>query len=858
MNQQSPRWRHPNYGCLVRLCARAFTNSTVLTVFVLAFAASQPSLAQIKITYPLSRQVVQRDNNNQASVQIAGSYSQLLDAVEARVMARAAGQGITSDWTTLQTNPSNGQFNGTLIVKGGWYTIEVRGLSNGKVVATDALDRFGVGEVFAIMGHSNAQGSGCNVNGTDQCTTLPGPSDDRVSVIGIDQNSAAFNQYLSTADNTNTADSRYLPGLAFSQLTTTSGMAPFAKVPWLWAPMGDALVARINVPVLLYNAGFGGTNMEQTYYAAYNIPFQHSFVRYDLRMPYANVRNLMNLYVPSTGLRAVLVYHGANDRNNPTDSTAKYFRGVIDKMRKEFNKPGLGFVIALDSYLFGPNQNVRSALFQVMDPTGYKTFPGPDLDQITYSDPTNPGVVYRPDNTHLSHAGQTKAGQMWASAITDSYLSAITPYAAEMQPLTNLSCAPNNQLTLTQPNGYQPIWNTGSGSPNLTVGAGSYSARIIDAQHKVLFPPAVVVPVSVQPAKPSISSDNGTLNICKSSGLTLSSSYDGPNYWSTGSSTPSIVATKPGVYTLQAKHAVYGCLSDAVSNTIGLAPTDLNLFIKPSRKVVAVNDTVSYQLIVQNNSSCDAGRVTLQNRLPPNMTVISTSSSSLSVVNADLYGRSKMVNGLINQIPAWQSVSNSYVARVTAEGTYSNAAELITTVNPTPNATAANGTENGEVDEARTELQTSTGSSSVYTSPNLNEEAPSSNEADLSLMMQSSNRTLAVGQTVSFTLTITNRGSLTATNVGVRDLLPMNLQFVSSTSGMNANRNIVSVGINQIPPGKSVSVGFNALVIIDGTFFNKAQIDASSQPDFDSKPNNGYSNGEDDQASNELQTVVQN
>ena len=50
------------------------------------------AVAQIKITFPVSRLVVQRNNANQATVQIAGSYAQPLDAVEARVVARVAGR----------------------------------------------------------------------------------------------------------------------------------------------------------------------------------------------------------------------------------------------------------------------------------------------------------------------------------------------------------------------------------------------------------------------------------------------------------------------------------------------------------------------------------------------------------------------------------------------------------------------------------------------------------------------------------------------------------------------------------------------------------------------------------------------
>lgn len=850
---------------------RPGTLADVRTVALMALTLllSQSALAQIKITFPVSRQIVQRNNNNQATVQIAGSYGQPLDAVEARVVARAAGQGITSDWTTIQTNPSNGQFSGTMTVKGGWYTVEVRGKSGGNVVATDALDRFGVGEVFAIMGHSNAQGSGCTINGENKCPTLDGASDDRVNVVAIDQNSAAFNQYLSKFDETNTADSRYLPGLVFSQLTTNSGMAPFAKIPWLWGPMGDRLVSRINVPVLLYNAGFGGTNMQQTYWAAYNIPFEHSFVRFEYRMPYANVRNLMNLYVPSTGVRAILVQHGANDRNNPTDSTAKYYRGVIDKIRTEFKKPDLGFIVALDSYLFAPNDNVRAAQFQIINPTGYGTYMGPDLDQISGVDPFS-GEMYRPDNTHFSPSGQRRAGQMWADAITDNYLSVISPYPAESEPLVNVSCAPNNQLALSRPTGFaQSIWQNAatvsSASINslttsvnsLTASNGTYLVRLIDSQHKVLFPPAVVIPASVRPAKPTISSNTGTMSICQSSGLTLTSSYAGPNAWSTGSSASSITATTPGVYSVQAKNAVYGCLSDPVSSTVGMAAIDLNLAIQPSRRVVAVNDTVTYQLTLKNTSGCDAGRATVENRMPPNVAIVST-SGGLSLANADIYGN-KMVVGLFSQIPAGQSVSYSYRARLMAAGTYVNAAEVMWTLNPSAHGKHGNGTENGEDDEARTDLRTTTESQSIFISPNLNQEpvspfppnepAPDPNMADLSLLMRSSSGVVTVGNLVSFTITVSNRGVLTATNVSLVNVLPAGLKFVRSASGINPNGNFLSVGISQIPAGKSINLEFIARATTVGTFVNKAQIDSSDQPDPDSTPNNGYSNGEDDQAS---------
>ena len=820
----------------------------LLLIFIGSLLCTWQAKAQLKITFPVSRLVVQRNNNNQATVQIAGSYSQPLESIEARVVARVAGQGTSTDWAPLQNNPTNGQFNGSLTVQGGWYQLEVRGLSGGGVAVSDVVDRFGVGEVFAIMGHSNAQGSSCIVGGINRCPTTGGASDDRVTIVALDQNSSDFQNYL------NTADTRYLPGLAFSKLLTNSGMSPFASISWLWGPMGDALVQRINVPVLLYNAGFGGTNMQQTYWAAHDIPFDHSFVRYSLRMPFANVRNLMNLYVPTTGLRAVLVQHGENDRSNPADSTYKYYGGVIDKVRNEFSKPNLAFIVAISSYVGERFDNVRQPQFQTIGRPGYLAFQGPDLDNINSTDD-------RPDGLHFSPSGQTKAGQAWASSISNTYLSTITPYLAETQPMATLACATANQLVLTQPSGFQYNWNTGSTSNSVTGGAGTYSVRLRNPQNKIYFPPAVVVPGNVQPGTPTIATDNGTSSICQRTGLTLISSYAGVNNWSTGSSAQSIVATTPGAYTLQARNPVYGCLSDVVSRTIDLAPAELGLSMQTARRVVAVNDTVSFWLTVQNKGGCDVGALSIQSRLPPNVSFVSASGLSAS---------NNIVSGSIGTIGPGGMVTRQYTARLTAEGAYLPTAELTASVNPILGATLNNGTANGEGDETQTDLRaihssTTVASGNVYASPNpnqgplppaqSNQPAPEPAKADLSLSVHLSRLTAKSGDSLTITLTVQNRGGLAATNVAVTDVLPAGLQFVASSSGMIATGSSVNGTISQIPVGQSASLSFLVQVTGSGMFTNKSQIMAADQPDSDSTPGNGYTNGEDDQANTYIRTT---
>lgn len=791
--------------------------------------------AQLKITFPVNRMVVQRDVNNRARVQIAGSYNRQLDLIEARALVRVNGQGTTTAWSTIQLNPANGQFSGNLDVTGGWYKIQVRGSKGGSLVAVDSVDRFGVGEVFAIIGHSNAQGSSCIVDGVNKCPSINGASDDRVTVVAVDPNTDTFRQYL------NTADTQYLPGLNFDQLMTHNGSSPFGEYAWLWGRMGDELVGRLNVPVLLYNAGFGGTTIQYNYWAAYDIPFQHSFVRYDLRMPYANLRNLMNLYVPTTGIRAVLIQHGENDRGNPADSTYKYYSKVIDKMRTEFNKPDLGCIVALSSFVGGRFDNVRAAQSQIIGRANYKAFQGPDLDQISSIDD-------RPDGIHYSPTGQVKAGNLWAAAISNVWASA-TPYSAEAQPLTSLSCAGSNQLIIAQPAGYSYKWSTGSSLQQITAGAGTYSARITNSQKRTYFPPATVIPTTVQPAPPVITSADGTSSLCRQTGLRLTSSYSGSNTWSTGVTSSSIVVTTPGVYSVRAVEPVYGCSSTAVTQNITSAPVDLNITLQTSRLAVSVNDTVGFRLLVQNKSGCDAGSVSIQSRLPPNMTFVSATSA--------LRLSSSVVSGTLAAVSAGSIVSQQYIARVTTAGAYRTTAEITASANPTLYSTLRNGTANGERDEAQAYLRTFASSSQLYVSPNpdqvtlpsvqSNQPPPDMTKSDLSMLMQLSRPTVTKGQVVSVSLVVTNQGGLTATNIVLNNLLPTGVEFVSSTSGMTLSQSVLRGTISSLASGQSASLSFIIRVTGTGVYTNQAQIMSVDQADPDSKPGNGYTNGEDDQ-----------
>lgn len=818
-------------------------------------------LAQFTVTYPVSRMVLQRDNANQASVQIAGSYAQPIDRVDAQVVPMVSGQGTPTSWSAIQTNPTNGQFNGTLPVQGGWYRLRVRGMKNGVVVGTDSVNRVGVGEVFGILGHSNAQGSSCVNNGVDRCATISGAVDDRVICVGIDPVSADFQRYQGTGS------SNYLPGLLFSKLNTFAGISPFHSFSWVWGRLGDLLTARLNVPVLFYGAGFGGTNMEQVYKAAYDIPFSHSFVRYDLRMPFANVRTIMNLYVPSTGIRSFLIVHGENDRgdgNSPEERYAlfkMYLKQVLAKMRTEFQRPNLAWVIAITSYptpdASNPNYQfpeLRQAEFDVLGDTP-NTFRGPDIDSLRVP-------ADRPDGVHYSTSAQEKIAALWSRALNTQFFQNSTPYLAQPQPLASLTCATGNQLTLTQPAGFGAYqWSNGTTTASLTAGPGTYSARLRRSMagadsNVIFFPPPIVVPAQVMPGTPTITYGANPL-ICGGESLTLTSSYSaGPNLWSTTSTASSITIPSPGTYTVRAVHPVYGCLSNIASQSVSMGTADLSLNWKVSNRTPIIGQPLTLTLTVQNAGPCNVSNVTVINRLPPNIRF--DSSASFTLVGT----ATEVLSTTLPAILSNQSVSRQYIAHATAAGQYYNATEITASSSPDPDSQAGSGTADGQDDAATVDFRTRDGGTGLFVSPNpnqvplptvaSNQPKPDTALADLSLFISASKRVVSPGQPVSFTITVRNRGGATATNITIRDVLPTGLQFVSAPAGVSSVSGVVSGTIGQLPAGQEASLSFTTSVT-SGTFIQtSAQIMNATPGDPDSTPGNGTTNGEDDAATTDL------
>ncbi|WP_247236999.1 sialate O-acetylesterase [Telluribacter sp. SYSU D00476] len=507
--------------------------------------------AQIKITSPTDRAIYQRDITGQTTLSITGTYSQPIDKVEVRAVPVVPGQGIGTDWATLQNNPTGGTFLGTLRLQGGWYTLEVRGLQNQTVVGRDVVPRMGVGEVFLIAGQSNAQG----------LRNYPGPSakDDRVNYIAYD------NIVNSLFDP---------PAPTFAQLTSNAMVGPHGQSAWNWGLLGDMLARKLNVPILFINTAWEGTSIRNWTQSAkgettYNV--YGGFV-YPPQMPYANLAIAARHYVNTLGARAVLWMQGETDTHPLNMSKSEYqehLQFLINRLSGDINKR-ITWVIArtsrtatADNRQQFTSQAIIDAQNAVINTPFNSTYPGPETDKIN---------VTRPDGIHfIGDEALTALANAWDNTLNTTFFSTITPLTPAAIPVVTTACASdNNAVSLTLPAGYSSYsWSTGQSGRTINVSSpGTYRATLKDANGNAYLSQAVTVENSVKPITPTVI-PGGQQQACADSGLVLSASGGTDQFlWSNGTTGRATRALQSGNYTVRAQN-VFGCLSD-VSAPVGL------------------------------------------------------------------------------------------------------------------------------------------------------------------------------------------------------------------------------------------------------------------------------------------------
>jgi chitodextrinase len=419
-----------------------------LYILILTIVLGFDIKAQISITFPMEKAVFQRNQSNQANINIAGSYipNNSINSVEAR-LKNAFDDNLVLDWTVISANPSNGIFNGTLSnINGGWYKLEVRGKFNGTEVSSTTLNRVGIGEVFIIAGQSNAQG----IEG------------DNGEVSATDERVVSHNEVSWFDSGLNQCDKKFPNYPAFSQIQSNSSLSKTGFRAWCYGKLGDILANqnRLGVPIAFFNTGAIATSSQNWKESSDGLSTinHYSLLTYcnTSEIPYNALKKSINYYASIFGVRAVLWHQGETDNFAMTltdgSTYASNINYVIDKSRANLGS-NIPWVISktsvFDKNANGGLGNANSSIINAQNSlvnTGNKVFAGPSTDDLLGS--------YRSDEVHFYGAGLIELANRWDASLNADFFNNATPIAAKALPIVGVSCHNGTEFRLNAPSGY--------------------------------------------------------------------------------------------------------------------------------------------------------------------------------------------------------------------------------------------------------------------------------------------------------------------------------------------------------------------------------------------------------------------
>jgi hypothetical protein len=168
-----------------------------------------------------------------------------------------------------------------------------------------------------------------------------------------------------------------------------------------------------------------------------------------------------------------------------------------------------------------------------------------------------------------------------------------TPTISASGPTT--FCSGGN-VVLTSSSPINNVWSNGATSQSITVSAsGNYSVSYANANGCFsLSSQPVTITVEAIPVAPVISA-SGATTFCAGGSVTLTSSYPSGNSWSTSATTPAIIVSASGNYTVTYTSGI-GCVSPTS------APIAVVVNANPSAPVITANGPTAF---------CNGGSVTL-------------------------------------------------------------------------------------------------------------------------------------------------------------------------------------------------------------------------------------------------------
>ncbi|MBO9639141.1 MAG: hypothetical protein J7576_13295 [Siphonobacter aquaeclarae] len=291
--------------------------------------------------------------------------------------------------------------------------------------------QFGVGEVLAIAGQSNAAGY-----------ALGGAP----SIGNSNPTFVKFFNEKTTANN--------LEGFDGNDPGKASGTSK--DFIWFWGRLGASLVTNLQVPVAFYQAAWCGSNIDE-----WEKSSKGENTKYVFGYPYKNLQTVVSSIRYRYGLRGVLWQQGEQDDSTNTQNYDAKLAWLVDKSRVDAGgNNSLAWVIARASMRGGAiDKQIVAAQERVIGHTNaagtiLKSFGDYSASQRTGSDnvsyrfrgPKTDDILTsarRSDGTHLndilsgSNCGQCQGADKWYEALTTAWSGNGQNFFGNSIPLNN-------------------------------------------------------------------------------------------------------------------------------------------------------------------------------------------------------------------------------------------------------------------------------------------------------------------------------------------------------------------------------------------------------------------------------------
>jgi len=305
--------------------------------------------------------------------------------------------------------------------------------------------------------------------------------------------------------------------------------------------------------------------------------------------------------------------------------------------------------------------------------------------------------------------------------------------------------------------------------------------------------------------------------------------------WSSLSGSPGqITPNNPNAYERTGSGSTsLGQLNNYVTSgsaTITANTADLAVVKTVSNPTPNVGDTITFTVTLTNNGPSTAHLVEVTDQFP---------AAGLQLLSAT------PSQGTFNQATGLWAVGTVGIGAGNAQTLTIQAKVLTPAVNTLP--------------AAQTNVATVTKSAEPDSNPgnNTGTATETPKYADLAVTKTTDKPQPNVGETITYTVTLRNDGTATATNVAVTDTLPANVVFVSATPAAGTtftpSAAPVTGGVWRVPtiaPGQSLALTLTATATLPGVLYNNATITGSDV--WDPNDRNNTSNSPTDPQSADL------